>query len=226
MNDILTVKNLSHSFGETLVLDNVSFQIQSGEVVALIGENGSGKSTLLKLIINQLSIQTGEIILHGQPIQKFNQFDSIGYVPQGGLIASSQFPATALEVVLLRLPKGNFFNFSNKDRVKKAMNALDHVGLKDKAYDLIGNLSGGQLQRVLIAREMIMDPKLLILDEPTTGLDQQSIQTLFTLIEHLQKVHDMTVLMVTHQIEDMNQCFTKTYKLKYGELTEVHHASI
>ncbi|AZK44263.1 metal ABC transporter ATP-binding protein [Erysipelothrix piscisicarius] len=214
MQAILTVENMSFSYSKNNILESVSFAIHEGDFVALIGANGSGKSTLLKVVLGFERAKEGSVTLLGEPIDRFSQFDSIGYVPQGGLLGVADFPATALEIVMLRISKGSFFNFYSKSRKKRALEALKRVGMEAYADEMINNLSGGQLQRVLIARELIVEPKVLFLDEPTNGLDQDAIQNLYQLPEILNQEHKMTVIMVTHKLDHDVQKINRIFEVK------------
>lgn len=198
---IINVQNLSFNYGETKVLNGLNFQVNRKDYVAITGANGSGKSTLIKLLLGLLKPSSGLVELFGEDVQTLINFSNIGYVPQGGLLQVSRFPATVLETILLRIPNGNFLNFSNKKRKEEAMKTLRHVGMQDFADRLIGSLSGGQLQRVLIARELMMNPEIIFLDEPTSGLDKESIATLYELLDHINEVHDITIVMITHQFD-------------------------
>lgn len=198
---IINVSNLSYSYGDTKVLESVNFEIQRKDFVAISGANGSGKSTLMKLLLGLLPCKEGTVSLFGEDVSTLLNFSNIGYVPQGGLLQVSRFPATVLETILLRIPKANFFNFSNKSRMEEAMKTLRHVGMQDYAHRLISSLSGGQLQRVLIARELMMNPEIIFLDEPTSGLDKASIETLYLLLDHINEVHDITIVMITHHLD-------------------------
>ncbi|CAM3566114.1 metal ABC transporter ATP-binding protein [Erysipelothrix urinaevulpis] len=193
---MIEIKNMSFSYPDMTIFSSVNLKIEAGDFVAIVGANGSGKSTLLNLMLGFLKAQEGTIKLLGQPIEDFNQYAKIGTVFQGGLTKSQGFPATALEVVMLKAKS------MNKQARKDALASLDHVGLKDIAHKKISNLSGGQLQRVYIARELMYEPEVLFLDEPTTGLDKTSTQELMELLAHLNEVHKMTIVMVTHQSYD------------------------
>lgn len=228
MNDpVIQVKNLSFSYEKRAVLKDVSFDIQARDFVAIVGSNGSGKSTLMQLLLGLLKPQKGSVELFGTDVLQLKNYASIGYVPQGGLLQVSAFPATVLEVILLRLPKGNFFNFSNHRRVQEAMKTLRHVGMEEYAHRLISTLSGGQLQRVLIARELMMNPEILLLDEPTSGLDKESIEALYTLLDHINEVHDITIIMITHQHSHQESRINRVFEVFDYSVSEVDpHVSI
>lgn len=224
MNEpIIQVKNLSFSYEKRPVLKDVSFDVFARDFVAIVGSNGSGKSTLMRLLLGLLKPQEGSVELFGTNVQQLKNYASLGYVPQGGLLQVSSFPATVLEVILLRLPKGNFFNFSNKKRIDEAKKTLRHVGMEDYAHRLISTLSGGQLQRVLIARELMMNPEILLLDEPTSGLDKESIETLYTLLDHINEVHDITIIMITHQHNYQKSRINRVFEVFDYSVSEVSH---
>lgn len=219
---VIEISNMSFGYEKEDILKNVNLTINRGDFVALVGANGSGKSTLMKAMLGFNVPNTGVIKLFGSDVQDLINFSSIGYVPQGGLLKVASFPATALEIVLLRMKNGNFFNFSSKKRVAKAMAALRHVDMEGKAHDLIENLSGGQLQRVLIARELMMDPEVMFLDEPTSGLDKASIESLFELLDHINSVHKITIVMVTHSADEKAH-INRVFEVADRHVTEVSH---
>ncbi|WP_323615554.1 metal ABC transporter ATP-binding protein [Erysipelothrix rhusiopathiae] len=221
MKSILKLENMDFSYSKNNILESVSFAIDEGDFVALTGANGSGKSTLLKVILGFEKAQSGTVTLLDEPIDAFTQFDAIGYVPQGGLLGVADFPATSLEIVMLRLSKGSFFNFYNKSRKKRALEALERVGMEAYASEMINNLSGGQLQRVLIARELIVEPKVLFLDEPTNGLDQEAIRNLYQLLEKLNQDRKMTIVMVTHNLDHDVQKINRIFEVKDRKVQEV-----
>ncbi|AYV34545.1 metal ABC transporter ATP-binding protein [Erysipelothrix rhusiopathiae] len=221
MKSILKLENMDFSYSKNNILETVSFAIDEGDFVALTGANGSGKSTLLKVILGFEKAQTGTVTLLDEPIDAFSQFDDIGYVPQGGLLGVADFPATSLEIVMLRLSKGSFLNFYNKSRKKCALEALERVGMEAYASEMINNLSGGQLQRVLIARELIVEPKVLFLDEPTNGLDQEAIRNLYQLLEKLNQDQKMTIVMVTHNLDHDVQKINRIFEVKDRKVQEV-----
>ena len=194
---ILEVKNLSFSYGQEEVLSDLNFQIYSGEYVGLIGANGSGKSTLLKLLLNLLQPDEGEISLFNLPINNFHNWNKIGYVPQ---IISSEimgFPITVKEAILLNYNSQN--NSENqKSALKRVLEITETATIQKK---LLSDLSGGQRQRVFIARSLINNPELLILDEPTSGIDQKSQVSFYTLLNKLNVEFGLTILFVSHDLE-------------------------
>ncbi|WP_170007688.1 metal ABC transporter ATP-binding protein [Bacillus fonticola] len=198
---LIQVENLSYKYEQKFVLENVSFRIEKGSFVGIVGPNGSGKTTLLKLLLGLLPVQNGTIHLFGEQIQDFHNWVEIGFVSQKANAFNSGFPATVLEVVLSGLVKkrGWFRFYTNRDR-EKAMETLQVVEMAEYAKQPIGELSGGQQQRVFIARALIQDPEVLILDEPTVGIDARRVDAFYSLLESLHKDYGKTLLMVTHDI--------------------------
>jgi zinc transport system ATP-binding protein len=203
---IIDVKNISYAYGDHKVLEGVSFSVEEGDYVGLIGPNGSGKSTLLRIMLNLLPHPTGEVTMFGQPITKLKDRYLIGYVPQRITQADIQFPATVEEVVatgrVARVGMLKLFSAADKAAIKKAMHV---TGIAKYAKRRIGNLSGGERQRVFIARALASEPKLLILDEPTVGVDIASQESFYTLLCELNTKHKLTIVLVSHDIDVVAQ---------------------
>lgn len=201
---VVEVKNLSFGYVDNLILKNISFSVEKGDFLGIIGPNGSGKSTLLKLMLKILTPLSGEISLLGEDINSFKDWGSIGYVSQKANSFNTSFPATVEEVVGANLfAKIGLFRIPNKTHHDMILKALELVGLEDCSKKLIGNLSGGQQQRVFIARALLNNPKILFLDEPTVGIDSKSESALYCLLAKLQKELGITIIMVTHDIQDI-----------------------
>lgn len=209
-NEIVKVNNLSYRYEQTLVLSQLNFTINKGDYLGLVGPNGSGKSTILKLILNLLSLQKGEILLFGKSIQHFNDWEKIGYVSQKAASFNSGFPATVEEVVISGLAKKvGLFKAFNDSHKKACFQALEKVGMHLFAKRNIGELSGGQQQRVFIARALINNPELLILDEPTVGIDEQNVHEFYELLNELNRNQAFTVLLVTHDTDFIAKSATR-----------------
>lgn len=194
MKQIFNIKNVSFAYSDELILNNISFVINEGDFIGLVGKNGSGKTTLLKLILGQLKAINGKI-------EKADNL-KIGYVEQVTINSDNTFPASVMEIVLLGLyKKVGLFKFFNKSHKRIALEALKEVGLEGFSKRQISELSGGQQQKVLIAKTLVQNPDILILDEPTTGIDKESEKEFYKLLEHLNKQHQKTILIVTHSIE-------------------------
>ncbi|TDQ41714.1 metal ABC transporter ATP-binding protein [Aureibacillus halotolerans] len=204
---VLSIDQLSFRYNDVDVLRNISLTIPDGAFMALVGPNGSGKSTLIKLILNLLpSSARSQIQLFGVSAPKFKEWNKVGYISQKANSFNSGFPATVREVVSMGLvSKVGFFQFMNKanrQRIEEAVEAVDMTSFIDKNIAL---LSGGQQQRVFIARALVSDPKLLILDEPTVGVDAAHVDSFYRLLETLNKDKGMTLLMVSHDIGTMTK---------------------
>ncbi|MGZ6330781.1 MAG: metal ABC transporter ATP-binding protein [Parachlamydiaceae bacterium] len=196
MNTIIDCENLFFAYEGTPILRNVSFKIHEGEFVGIIGPNGGGKTTLLKLIAGFLKPSLGSLKLFGRSPQQAIQ--EIGYVPQA-MRFDKQFPISVFEVVLSgRLSRLSWYgSYSEEDR-RITRETLERLGLTPLQYAAFGTLSGGQAQRTLIARALVSQPKLLLLDEPTANVDAQVETEIYTLLKQLQGT--MTILMVTHDL--------------------------
>lgn len=214
---LIELQDVSFQYEYTNVLNNISLEINEGDFLALLGPNGSGKSTMLKLILGLLKPSSGQVKLFGQDASKFNHREWIGYVSQKSNSFNSGFPATVREVVTSGLVKKlGLFKRKSKNEEKLVVEALQSVGMEDFINRNIGELSGGQQQRVFIARALVAEPKLLILDEPTVGIDYENVQSFYNLMAHLNKRHDMTLMLVTHDVDIVSSkishvaCLNKT----------------
>lgn len=199
--NVLEIRQLSYRYEREYVLENINFSVAKGDFIGIIGPNGSGKSTLLKLILHLLKKQKGEISLFGEPIEQFKNWEKVGFVSQKANAFNSGFPATVFEVVASGLTKklGLFRFFKKQDRLK-VLEAIDAVGMEAFTHRNIGELSGGQQQRVFIARALVSDPLLLILDEPTVGVDEENVREFYDILHFLNKKYAITLLLVTHDI--------------------------
>lgn len=195
-NTIINCENLSFGYQETAVLKDISFSVKAGEYVGIIGPNGGGKTTLLKLIMGFLTPNSGTLTLFGmQPQQAVRQ---VGYVPQA-MRFDRQFPISVFELVLSgrlsRLPW--YGSYSRQDRLI-ASQTIERLGLKKHEHAAFGTLSGGQAQRALIARALVSEPKLLLLDEPTANVDAKAESDIYGLLKDL--CGNITIMMVTHDL--------------------------
>jgi zinc transport system ATP-binding protein len=201
----INIQNISFSYTSVPVLEHITLSIQCGEFVGIIGPNGGGKSTLIKCILGILTPDSGSIEIFGnkcvtQQIQK-----KIGYVPQRSESQSGSFPFAVREIVDMGLAvKSPLFSFHRHDE-KEIRKALRDVGMETYIEEKMSDLSGGQKQRVLIARALVGNPTILILDEPTVGVDQESKHDFFTLLKSLNTTKNITILFVTHDTEAISQ---------------------
>ncbi|MBY0220928.1 metal ABC transporter ATP-binding protein [Mammaliicoccus sciuri] len=208
-NSIIKLDHITHKYHHSVALSDVSLEVKQGEFWALIGPNGSGKSTLLRIILGLLKPTEGTIQLFGGPIDSFKQQQRIGYVSQKSNAFTTRFPATVLEVVRsgLTSKKGLFKRFTKEDE-QRALDALQVVKMADYHGKSIGDLSGGQQQRVFIARALVSKPDLLIMDEPTVGIDRQNVESFYSMLSELNRDYGIAILLVTHEIDLVTQLAT------------------
>lgn len=200
---IIEIEKLSFSYGDQRVIENLDFMAQERDFVGIIGSNGAGKTTLLRMLVGLLPPAQGDIKLFGQSIRRFKDWDRIGYVPQKNAF-NPLFPATVREVVMSGLYNNkNMFRRMSRKCQQQCTDAMQVMRIEDLANKRIGQLSGGQQQRVFLARALINHPDLLILDEPTVGIDAESQASFFELITHMHEHHRMTFLMVSHDMDRM-----------------------
>ncbi|PKM51204.1 MAG: zinc ABC transporter ATP-binding protein [Firmicutes bacterium HGW-Firmicutes-7] len=201
MKNLVEVNNLNFGYKETLILKDISFTIHRGDFLGIIGANGSGKSTLIKMMLKVLVPWSGEIKMFGENIQTLKSWNKVGYISQKVNSFNGSFPATVEEVVLANLySKIGRFKLPHKKHKEKVYEALEKVGMQEHSKSLIGSLSGGQQQRVFLARVLVGDPEILILDEPTVGIDLKAEEALYCLLARINKELGLTVIMVTHDI--------------------------
>ncbi|MGB9701180.1 MAG: metal ABC transporter ATP-binding protein [Candidatus Kapaibacteriota bacterium] len=203
----IEIENLNVTFGDFVVLDNINLQIEEGDFISILGPNGSGKSTLLRTILGIFKPTKGKIKIFGQEINKVNP-NLIGYVPQMKTLDKS-FPAVAIELVLNGLKHNWSFKHSKENR-EKAWEILKQLNAETYAEKPLNQLSGGQLQKIYLARCLIKQPKILLLDEPATGVDLICETNLNEIISSFSNVNKTTVIMVTH---DWTSAFHHTEKI-------------
>ncbi|MBW3638269.1 MAG: metal ABC transporter ATP-binding protein [Actinobacteria bacterium] len=213
---VIDLQDGSAGYDGRLALSGVDLRVEAGEVVAVLGANGSGKSTLVRALLGLLPLSSGRLALFGEPVQRFSHWPRIGYVPQRGG-ASTGVPATVREVVATgRLARTGLRPMRAADRTA-ITRAMDAVGLAHLAKTSVATLSGGQQQRVLIARALTCEPDLLVLDEPTAGVDAANQQALATSLGALVG-HGATVLLVTHELGPMLPLITRAVTLADGRV--------
>ncbi|WP_311480769.1 metal ABC transporter ATP-binding protein [uncultured Anaerococcus sp.] len=213
----IEIKNLKFGYNENLILKGVNLDLDQGDFAVISGENGSGKSTLIKLILGELKKDHGSIKLFGIDMEDFKNFDKIGYVPQVNEAIKIAFPVSAREYVGLNLYKEfSILNTITKKSKSKIENTFSTLKIKALIDRPVNTLSGGQAQRVMIARAMVNNPDILILDEPTVGIDQKSKEDFLDLIVHLNTHHGISILMITHEMDILGDYVDKVFKLKEG----------
>ncbi|MCP3764251.1 metal ABC transporter ATP-binding protein [Domibacillus sp. A3M-37] len=198
---VIDIRDVNFRYDRENVLEHINLSIPKGAFVGLVGPNGSGKSTLLKIILGLLKAKEGNVELFGIPQNKFKEWDRIGFVSQKANSFNTGFPATVFEVVMGGLTKkiGLFRRPGQKEKEAVAQ-AIRAVGMETFLTRNIGDLSGGQQQRVFIARAIVSNPSILILDEPTVGVDSQNVDSFYRMLTHLNQELGMTLLLVTHDI--------------------------
>lgn len=191
----LVCKDLSFSYDGSVVLNNVSFHVEKGDYLCIIGENGAGKSTLMKGLLGLKKQDTGTITY-----REGTEKTKIGYLPQQNKLQNN-FPASCFEVVLTgclgKKKRSMFYTKEEKEEAKKKMDLLGVLEFKDKRF---GTLSGGQKQRVLLARALLATGDMLLLDEPVTGLDPRIAKELYDLIDTLNQENGITIIMISHDV--------------------------
>ncbi len=191
-NAAIELNHVSFSYNHEPVLTDISLRIESGDYVGVIGPNGGGKTTLMRLLLGLLQPQEGTITLWGTPLPRFKNWHSIGYVPQRVDSGDFRLPITVKEVVSFGAPRNN--------KIATAA-ALEQVGIADLAKRGLRELSGGQQQKVFIAKALAAEPKVLILDEPTVGVDIAAQDDFYQLIARLNMEQRLTIIMVSHDID-------------------------
>jgi len=192
--EIISLKDIWVYFDETAVLQNVNLSINQNEFLGIIGPNGGGKTTLLKVILGLIKPNKGDVKVFGKNPEEEREI--IGYVPQYTFF-DLIFPMNVFDTVLMGRYKGLFKKYSKKDR-EITINALKTVKMLEFKDRQIGKLSGGELQRVFVARAIVREPKLLLLDEPATNIDPEMQESFYRLLLELKK--KMTIVLVTHDI--------------------------
>jgi iron complex transport system ATP-binding protein len=201
MKPSINVNNLSHSFGETLVLKNISFQVPQRDFFIIIGPNGSGKTTLMKVLSGILKPQNGVLKILNHPIDQYHRKDlarTIAFVPQ---MTFADFPFTVTEIVLMgRSPYLGILGLEQENDLEVANQAIAFTGLEHLAHRKLDQLSGGEQQRVYIARAICQEPDIILLDEPTASLDLAYQVRIMDLMEKLKTEKGITVVMVSHDV--------------------------
>lgn len=200
--NIIEIDNISFSYGENPVLENINLNIHLGDFLGIVGPNGGGKSTLLKVILGLLKPSAGSVRLFGIDVNNFKDWNKIGYVPQKVTNFDVNFPATVEEVVAMGrfAVRGLFRPLTSVDK-SIVCESLRQVELFDYKDRLIGKLSTGQQQRVFIARALAQKPQVIILDEPTVGIDNQTQKDFYSLLQTLNRKLDLTLIMVSHDLD-------------------------
>lgn len=209
---VISVKGLYYKD----ILQNINFNVKRGEYVAVIGPNGGGKSTLMKLLLGLIAPTKGDISIFGQK-NGYAKDGKIGYVAQQASQIDRNFPITVSEVVNLGTSsRDSLFGSKNNQKASHIEKIMEKMGIADLKNRRIAKLSGGQIQRVMIARALVSRPQILILDEPNTGVDRESQRKFYELLKNLNREENITILFVTHDLgviaDDVNSvlCINRT----------------
>ena len=197
MLKIVEIENLTVHYPDVKALDDVSFEVNQGDFLGIIGPNGAGKSTLFDAMLGLNTKYKGTIKFFGEDIRKSKEYlKEIGYVPQKPIFEKN-FPVTVTDVVRMGLR-----NETDENKIDEVLQQLWMHELRNRR---IGELSGGQQQRVFIAKALITNPKILILDEPVTGIDQQSIDLFYSILRELNSKQKITIIWSSHDLDAVNQ---------------------
>jgi zinc transport system ATP-binding protein len=217
MSAVLAVRDGGVVLGGRPVLRGIDLTVEAGEVVAVLGANGSGKSTLVRAALGLTPLRTGSVALFGTPLDRFRSWRRIGYVPQR-VSAAGGVPASVSEVVASgRLARRRPLRPARRTDREAVRRALADVDLADRADDRVAELSGGQQQRVLIARALAGEPDLLVLDEPTAGVDLASQETFAALLGRLSAT-GVTVVLVAHELGFLAPLVRRAVVMRDGRL--------
>lgn len=212
---MIEVKNVTKKYGKFVAVDNISFTINEGEIIGLLGPNGAGKSTTMNMITGYIEQTNGDIIIDGYNMLKKPKKakKEIGYMPEGVPLY------TDLTVTEFVNYMAEIKNVNKKERKEKVKNIIEKTGLKEVEKKLIKNLSRGYKQRVSMAGALVGDPKILILDEPTVGLDPKQITEIRSLIKELGKTH--TVILSSHILSEVSQICNKVIIINKGKIVAI-----
>jgi len=215
---IVSLRSAAFGYADRAVVSGVTLDIQPGEVVAILGPNGSGKSTLVKGLLGLNDHLSGSVALFGIPIDHFREHARLGYVPQRHTLSTS-VRATVTEIVAIgRLPHQGWLGRASHEDKAIITESLALVGLGDRAHVDVSTLSGGQQRRVLIARALAAQPDVLIMDEPTAGVDLASQEVLSQVLSRLAG-RGATMLIVTHELRALHSVLTRIVELDAGRIT-------
>lgn len=218
---MIKIQNLNKYYGDTKVLKDVNMEISEGEIFGIIGHSGAGKSTLLRCINGLENYQEGSLTVQGKEVKDLNEKDirelrkNLGMIFQHFSLLERR---TVFENVALPL---ECFKYSKVEIEKKVNNLLELVGLSDKKNVKPRNLSGGQKQRVAIARALALEPKVLLCDEATSALDPNTTKSILSLLEDINKKLNITIIVVTHQMEVIKQICTRVAVMEGGKVLEI-----
>ena len=210
------LEDVMFAYSHNVILEHFAFKVTQGDFVAMIGPNGAGKSTVLKLCVGLLKPTAGEIRILGEPVDQFRNWKQVAYVPQNPLRERS-FPVTVAEVAAMgrvaALGMGRDLKKADREIVN---HSLELVSMYAQRQDMIGRLSGGQQQRVMLARALAAQASVLVLDEPTTGIDSTATEAIYTLLQEQNTSLGTTILVVSHDVEGIAKYSGKVVKVDKG----------
>lgn len=217
---VIDIKNIKKSFGEVNVLNDISLQLKKQENLVILGKSGTGKSVLIKCLVRLLKADAGTINILGNEITALNNVElsevrkKIGFLFQSGALYDSMTVKQNLEFPLRRIRKE-----LTEDQIDaKVLEALDNVGLKDVLYKMPSELSGGMKKRISLARTIIVDPEIILYDEPTTGLDPVTAKEISILINEIQEKYKTASIIITHDMECVRIVADRIIMLKEGTI--------
>lgn len=217
---VIEITNLKKSFGNQEVLRNVSLQLFNGENLVVLGKSGSGKSVLIKCIVGLLKSNGGKICVFGENVNELNSDGmnglrkKIGFLFQSGALYDSMTVKENLEFPLQRIRK----DLTKKEMDEKILEVLENVGLADALHKMPSQLSGGMRKRISLARTIVVDPQIMLYDEPTTGLDPATSDEISALINLVQKKYKTSSMIITHDIECARNTANRVIMLQDGEI--------
>ena len=218
---IVDVDHLSFEYGNRRVLHNLNFSIRQGDYAVLTGENGSGKSTLMKVLSGELESAKGRVVIAGSDsLTAALHRIRIGYMPQNGTSRNAFFPATVEEIMETGMYHPFWKKWAVKDKKERICRTLEEMGMKDALNRRIGELSGGQQHRVMLARVLISKPQLLLLDEPAVGVDQESLRQLAAVLKRRNQEEAMTIFLITHGNQAVFSGANRFFKMEEGGVEE------
>lgn len=222
MQEVYRLEHVQFRYAQELIFEDVTFCVHSGDFVGIVGANGEGKSTLLRLLTGELSPDAGELFFFGERGIQRRALSRIAYVPQMSSASGMTFPISCEEMVSLGLTRSIVPRFFLKAEEKEKVSAsLRHLGMLSYADRNFHDLSGGQKQRVLIAKALVDQPDVLLFDEPTAALDPESKEQLYQTLHHMNQVHGITILLVTHEMDVGKSHWTRLARVSHHRLEEV-----
>ncbi|VEI12972.1 metal ABC transporter ATP-binding protein [Trueperella bialowiezensis] len=222
-SDAIYAQDITFSYGRFEVLRGVSLRVKPGETVVLTGDNGCGKSTLVKVVIGELARSGGELSVLGQEVSTRRGLEHVGYVPQTNVVSKISFPITSEELAVQGLARDfGPIKIPRKRHLEATRELFATMGLEEYLDVPFGELSGGLQQRVMITRALLADPKLVVLDEPTAGVDRESRVGFLELLRDLGRTRGIAIFVVTHDVAlvERHLDVAATYRMEEGVLLD------